>query len=871
MLTATTVNGWKFDIRSSLVTIIVAPLAIFFLAIIKKYLKVWGAYLLEGLMYWASRAFKRSLAGSLTLKRYCRLRLAEDTRYLFVPSSLDVKLEVDKTFVTLTLDHQGGAAAVVTHRDVLTVGNRVRVVGDPGSGKSSLVKKLFRDACFEAIRRSSKAKLPLLLELKGLAIPPKMQDVRLGDWLLGELRRNAEKSAVYQMGDCFDTYSKGPGLLVFLDGLDEVSTASYARVQRAIIGLSQRLAEMSEHNTVLLTMRTQFHLQIKSAFRDSFGQALFLKAFSPSDIYDFLTRWPFASRREHNIARIYGELTDRPTLREMCSNPLILSMYVAEDQTAQHLVAPESRTEFYKRVTEELVIRRRLQQIGATAAHTKLREQREQILGRLAFEHMLDPNQPTNSLHWKAALRITQEVVKCGADEAEAIFSDLAKETGLVTEERKGETFRFIHLTFCEFLGAFECIQGQKDGWATLISVHRKLQSGASKTRLLEVIPFACGLLPRVSRENAISDVTEFKDRALTARCFLETKVYDHQKWPTFCAEASAGLLGASETSWDERWLRDLHLFNVVVKDAIQCSAHMPIRGSNVDLDQFLRTLVGTRKMSLSRLLSAYATQDAAAVFRLAEISGIDLAANFAGLVISNCDQAPFRALVIDKAVTQGVQIEWCQALAEAALRSQAVAEALYIVESVPSLRQRILALPGRKCWFRKGLLEENLLTQIVTLAVSGAIEGQDVLGCLKILKRLKAPGESRFNPSTLLIAVFPFQFLFSAAIFVRPFGRWLAQILNSALGLSRIQSEILFVLLLYGSLFLLLLIHRRRLAFRALLFARNSEIGSAVTRVLEKLPVLWDTSRVVNVFLTPPEIRRAIAELNAVSDSSKS
>ena len=55
-----------------------------------------------------------------------------------------------------------------------------------------------------------------------------------------------------------------------------------------------------------------------------------LKSFSPSDIYEFLTRWPFKTKKTLHITRIYNELTDRPTLREMCTNPLILAMYVAE-------------------------------------------------------------------------------------------------------------------------------------------------------------------------------------------------------------------------------------------------------------------------------------------------------------------------------------------------------------------------------------------------------------------------------------------------------------------------------------------------------------------------------------------------------------
>jgi predicted NACHT family NTPase len=223
--------------------------------------KLWGSYAFEGLMYWLSRFFKRSLAGALTLKRYCRMRLAEENRYLFIPSSLDVKLEVDEAFVTLTLDHQGGKGVNYDHRDILTVGNRIRVIGDPESGKSSLVKRLFRDACYQALRKPSQARLPFLVELKNLSVPGKQPPEKLGEWFVKKLREVANKSKVYQMEECFDTYAENTGLFVLLDGLDEVSTSDYARVQSAIIGLSQRLSQMSERSIIVLTMWTQFHQQ----------------------------------------------------------------------------------------------------------------------------------------------------------------------------------------------------------------------------------------------------------------------------------------------------------------------------------------------------------------------------------------------------------------------------------------------------------------------------------------------------------------------------------------------------------------------------------------------------------------------------------
>jgi hypothetical protein len=185
------------DPISILVTVLVLPLVYAFIRIIRNYLKIWGTYFLDGTLYWLSRSVIHSLAGRMTLKRYCRLQLQKENKYLYVPSKHDVKVEIDRVFVTLTLDHQGsGVQESYTHRNLHSVGNRLRVVGDPDSGKSSLTKRMFRDACHKGIVKPSKARLPILVELRNLVIPNKVRDEQLGDWFYKKLRELAEETAV---------------------------------------------------------------------------------------------------------------------------------------------------------------------------------------------------------------------------------------------------------------------------------------------------------------------------------------------------------------------------------------------------------------------------------------------------------------------------------------------------------------------------------------------------------------------------------------------------------------------------------------------------------------------------------------------------
>ena len=714
-------EGWSFDYKTSFLTILITPLIVYVLLILKKYIKDWSGYIIEGLLYWATRIIRHSFAGTLTLRRYCKLKLCDDSRYLYVPSSLDIKLDIDTVFVPLTLEEQVTNDRKYNHANLLSVGNRIRIIGDPGSGKSSLVKKIYRDCLYHGLQYPAKARFPIIIELKNLEVPTKTKD--LGTWFYNKIRNEVDKSKVYRMTECFDSYALNVGLLVLLDGLDEVSTSNYPKTQRAIEGLSDKLIQMSDKNCILLTMRTQFHQQIKDKYRSIFGHALFLNSFSPTDIYTFLTKWPFKDKAEKHIARIYKELTDHPTLREMCSNPLILSMYIAEDQAAGHVVAPESRTEFYKKVTEELIIKRRLLQTGPALAHSKLKEQRERILGRIAFNHMLDQKQPTNTLLLSDAYNIAVDITKCSKAEAIDLINEIAKETGLISEEIPGKTFRFIHLTFCEFLAAYEAIDGQLDGFVKLLAMHNQFLKNKEpylRSRLIEVIPFACGLLPRIKRESALSSIELLKDSDLLCRCFLETKYYDHECWSVFVENQKDYLIGMPEHKWDERWLRNLHLFNVVIIDACQCSAHMPSISIPVDLQQFYQALVNTQQDSLAKLLIAYATQDAAAVFRLAEITNLDLASDFPDLIIDNCDQAPFYALVKQQALIDLNRIElWTALLSEAALRSNIVAK--WMEKDTPSetLSPYINKVPEHKRWYKSYYPFKTFYTQCLTLSIN--------------------------------------------------------------------------------------------------------------------------------------------------------
>ncbi|WP_405091978.1 NACHT domain-containing protein [Micromonospora sp. NBC_01392] len=648
---------YGLDIKTAAVTAIAVPLIFLVLKRISRFVQENANQILDAGVWIADRFIAESITTRMSLKRYCHAELAKDTtKFLQVPGAAEAALPTDSTFVPLRLESASRHAKSTQDiwRDEAT---RVQIIGDPGSGKTSLVKRTFRDACWDALQ-SKQAPLPIVVDLKNFLPPKRTTSERaLGDWAIRHLREKVESVGGYQMGKLFDLSLGGRGLMVLLDGLDEVSTDSYPIVAKAISTLSQRMANAGPSNKLALTMRTQFYKQIHSSFSEAFPIVYHVQPFTPTDIYSFLSVWPYPDGvpRNATINRIFAELTDRPTLREMCSNPLVLAMYVASDQGGNSVGTPDTRTGFYSRVVDELLLFRRNRQLDLPMKST-VREQRERLFGKLSFENLTDPSQPANLINWDRALAVTSEIYGCNSEqEAKGRLREICKETGLLSEERAGETLRFIHLTFCEFLAAKEAIHGRETGWLELISVHREFATKdvQSATKLIEVLPFAAGLTSRVMRARMLDDIAALSDSRVLGRVFLETHAYDHPIWTSFASSEAAFLTSSPQSRWDDEWLQRLHLFTVILTDEAEWRQAYNRAPAAITHEQLLKMLIQGDRTRLVAVLGSYASVDPQAAFRLAQSLQVDLIADHPAVIVENLSNYPLYSLVIEDLSTR--------------------------------------------------------------------------------------------------------------------------------------------------------------------------------------------------------------------------
>ncbi len=588
---------------------IVGPFAVIVRFIYKRFrqsgsneIEPFVRYATQGLKYYVGRYLRRHLAAELTLRQYARLQLRTTGRVMLVPATYPVQLDVDHVFVPLLLRDGGGDQ--VEHDNLLEQdGARILVLGEPGSGKSSLLKRLFWDACRRAATAPRQAKTLLLFELKSLA---RESGPITGEQLLAAVTRPLENAAVFRADGAQNHLSHGAGFLVLLDGLDEVPSESTQQALDAVLALSAHLAETAPRSTIILSNRTQHYLQLRQRGLDEAFQVFSIRSFTLGDIYRFLSNWPFVGDARAHVTRLFSRLTQLPSLAEMCTNPLALSMFVARDQQTGGADSPETRSRFYQAYVEELLANRRARREELPAGRQRLKQARQQLLGGICLGHLLDAAEPANSLP-KARFSSAVADLQYGGGDAERVLPELSTDTGLFGVEREGETFRFMHLTLCEFLAATEIVERGEAGWVPLASL---LTSGSPPHhepaewhgRLTEVISFACGLAPRSLRARILKGLDRTGNRRLLLRAGVEAQAYEDPVVIETLRSEREHIESQPAERWDVEWFSRLRGLILALRDAAA--------GRRQELASDPNTLPSATAV-LMRLMTDYNAEDA--------------------------------------------------------------------------------------------------------------------------------------------------------------------------------------------------------------------------------------------------------------------
>ncbi len=415
-------------------------------------------------IYVLRRRGKREWVMAHAVLKYTQ-RLSERHRYMKVPGR-SIELPIDQCYIPLELR----AGRFHESTQLIESTGTVVIIGGPGSGKSALLSRMVRTLTqrVEESRRTSR--LPVYATLHDLATIAERADtsasgsLRDPETAFGVLRDwfSAEHLAPLDLFDADDllhyfAHGSQQGLVVILDGLDEVGAERIALIEDLIIGLTRYLDAAEGRSLVVIASRRQVLELLPDLMANGVDTptSVELRPFTPAAMYSFLLRWPFAGiDRQQAASEIFAQLRLSASLLDTCSNPLSLALYVDRYLLAHEvgsegrIMTQETRAGFYTDIVDHLLVRRKLARLELQAPNMPFRQVRLSFFVNIAREH-IESEEPFNELSNASLVQHAETIARDGEKPEQALV-ELARDSGLI-ERTSPDTWRFIHRAFLDY------------------------------------------------------------------------------------------------------------------------------------------------------------------------------------------------------------------------------------------------------------------------------------------------------------------------------------------------------------------------------------------------------------------------------------
>jgi hypothetical protein len=391
---------------------------------------------------------------------------------------------------------------------------RFLVLGGPGTGKTTLMKSLVMSILEKKCDETLNKLVPVFVVLREMATAGHTVEEAVVAALNGFRFKKA--------GKFVQSALDSGRLLIILDGLDEVGPNREA-VSAKIRSFCNGDAQRSNPNSLIVTCRENSYRTRNLA--DVIPTITRIEPFSPQHMWTFLSGWP--AYRGRIALKLYGEIQKDSQIRDICRNPLLLTiltgLYLAKDK----FDLPSTREAFYQTAIDELLVQRPARR---DVKQEFTDETKWKILQRVALDRIqtLSTKEDPEVLKRERLNDFAKEVL--GNTLTEEKFQRLLDEMNEVNSIIKATGdggFVLGHRTFQEYLAAREA--------------HRTLKSSkvialcGARPELTEVLCFYSGLVKSIpDTEELFGALVQLADPIVTGKCLLfvtEMPQQQHIKW----------------------------------------------------------------------------------------------------------------------------------------------------------------------------------------------------------------------------------------------------------------------------------------------------------------------------------------------------
>ncbi|MEU4443012.1 NACHT domain-containing protein [Actinosynnema sp. NPDC050801] len=481
-----------------------------------------------------ARASRRESSTDAELAEQYRRTLAEQLKSVQI---LDMSrpLDLEKVYVQLTVREEAGQFAREREVRQLAEGDprehlvrllpeqqsvstappdealrrhqRIVVLGDPGSGKTTMLRHL-------ALREAQGGvEAPVYVELR------KFVDSGLEDLLTYVIHVLAEDYR-FDGATTFieEAFAGGDGVLL-LDGLDEVlggasaeaAAAEYDRIINDIGRISVRYPNL----LIAVTCR-------RAGWRSALNSFATLEVvdFTWEHIGQFIDNW-FRARPERG-RQLRQALADNLRMQTLATNPLMLSLIAIVFE--RELELPERRAELYNRCAE-VMLREWDSHRGIRRFSKFTTDRKRDLLQEVAWRFHLDGKRYFPQADLLDVIADYLPTIGIQATDNASILAEITAQYGMLKEQAHG-WYGFLHLTMQEYFAAVSAaargaeridhvVRHRHDPWWEEVLV---LQAG--------LVPDATGLLRDVlgwrSKKRRTDDIFS-SDLLLAAQCLIGT------------------------------------------------------------------------------------------------------------------------------------------------------------------------------------------------------------------------------------------------------------------------------------------------------------------------------------------------------------